>query len=314
MLEQGYIQADNIRQKFTGYERDGETGLDYAQARYYSNVQGRFISVDPLLSSGEVTQPQSWNRYTYTFNIPLRYADPVGLFVWSAALGGRASDDELLQNAGNDRRARRRAEQIIDKRTRFRNARTAARNAAANSDSPAEVLRAIDSYGTEHADNGVTVTFGATKPGSAAETGPNGQNLIFNNDGSVRASILVTINDNTSGDELTIAVAHEGQHAQDRQTYARVVENRLAEGFSQDLIAGSRFNPTVRQTETNAYKISSLVAQGLGQSNREYSGVKIWDSGWRNVDRATLRSVNIEKLITSSSLYKDKLDQRLFER
>lgn len=41
----GYATSDNTRQKFTGYERDAESGLDYAQARYYSNQQGRFTSV-----------------------------------------------------------------------------------------------------------------------------------------------------------------------------------------------------------------------------------------------------------------------------
>lgn len=29
--------TDNIRQKFTGYERDNESGLEFAQERYYSN-------------------------------------------------------------------------------------------------------------------------------------------------------------------------------------------------------------------------------------------------------------------------------------
>jgi RHS repeat-associated protein len=57
--------VSNVRQKFTGYERDGETGLDYAQARMYANVQGRFTSVDPLLASGRTWNPQSWNRYSY---------------------------------------------------------------------------------------------------------------------------------------------------------------------------------------------------------------------------------------------------------
>lgn len=44
----GYATIDATRPKFTGYERDAESGLDYAQARYYSNLQGRFTSVDPL--------------------------------------------------------------------------------------------------------------------------------------------------------------------------------------------------------------------------------------------------------------------------
>ena len=32
-VAQGYGQTDNARQKFTGYERDDESGLDFAQAR-----------------------------------------------------------------------------------------------------------------------------------------------------------------------------------------------------------------------------------------------------------------------------------------
>lgn len=70
---------DNVRQKFTQYERDSETGLDYAQARYYANVQGRFTSVDPLLASAKAALPQSWNRYTYALNNPLKFIDPSGL-------------------------------------------------------------------------------------------------------------------------------------------------------------------------------------------------------------------------------------------
>jgi len=31
---------DGIRQKFTGYEKDKETGLDFAEARYYINAHG----------------------------------------------------------------------------------------------------------------------------------------------------------------------------------------------------------------------------------------------------------------------------------
>lgn len=46
-IESGYSpQADSLRQKFTGKERDAESGLDYFLARYYSNAQGRFTSAD----------------------------------------------------------------------------------------------------------------------------------------------------------------------------------------------------------------------------------------------------------------------------
>ncbi|MGE0884106.1 MAG: RHS repeat domain-containing protein, partial [Blastocatellales bacterium] len=50
----GY-QAEGVRQKFGSKERDTETGLDwFGPGRYFASVQGRFTSVDPLLSSGDV--------------------------------------------------------------------------------------------------------------------------------------------------------------------------------------------------------------------------------------------------------------------
>lgn len=65
--------------EFTSKERDAETGLDYFGARYMSSAQGRFTSPDPLLGSGRPEDPQSWNRYAYGFNNPLRFIDPSGL-------------------------------------------------------------------------------------------------------------------------------------------------------------------------------------------------------------------------------------------
>ncbi len=65
--------------QYTGHERDQETGLDYMLARYYQAGMGRFLSVDPLQSAGRnLRRPQRWNRYAYTLNNPMRYADPNG--------------------------------------------------------------------------------------------------------------------------------------------------------------------------------------------------------------------------------------------
>ena len=75
----GYGFVDGVRQKFTGYERDSESGLDYAQARYYSSSMGRFTSVDPLGASGSTRNPQSFNRYAYVLNNPLNLVDPTGM-------------------------------------------------------------------------------------------------------------------------------------------------------------------------------------------------------------------------------------------
>ena len=71
--------GDNVRQKFTGYERDKETGLDFAEARYYKSNHGRFTAVDPLLASGKSANPQTFNRYSYVVNSPLAFTDPSGL-------------------------------------------------------------------------------------------------------------------------------------------------------------------------------------------------------------------------------------------
>jgi RHS repeat-associated protein len=71
--------SDGIRQKFTSKERDNETGLDYFGARYYSLKQGRFTGPDPLMASGIASSPQSWNRYSYVLNNPVRLIDSTGL-------------------------------------------------------------------------------------------------------------------------------------------------------------------------------------------------------------------------------------------
>lgn len=74
-----HYSENNIRQQFGTYERDTETELDYAQARFYKSKHARFTSVDPLLSSAALTNPQSFNRYAYALNSPYKFVDPLGL-------------------------------------------------------------------------------------------------------------------------------------------------------------------------------------------------------------------------------------------
>jgi RHS repeat-associated protein len=65
--------------KFTGKERDQETGLDYFGARYYGARIARFTTVDPIYTwRDNLLDPQRWNRYAYSLNNPLRYVDPDG--------------------------------------------------------------------------------------------------------------------------------------------------------------------------------------------------------------------------------------------
>ena len=69
--------ADAVR--FTGQERDAETGLDYFGARYYASRLGRFTTVDPATDiDAALVDPQHWNRYAYSLNNPLKFTDPDG--------------------------------------------------------------------------------------------------------------------------------------------------------------------------------------------------------------------------------------------
>jgi RHS repeat-associated protein len=92
------FNQDTERMKFTGHERDlaslagAGDDLDYMHARFCSPLTGRFLIADKadFLSSqlGDeedqrnfrklLDQPQSWNRYSYAKDNPLKYIDPNG--------------------------------------------------------------------------------------------------------------------------------------------------------------------------------------------------------------------------------------------
>jgi RHS repeat-associated protein len=51
------------QRRFTGKERDAETGLDWFNSRHFSAAQGRFTSPDSP-SFSKLSYPQTWNLYT----------------------------------------------------------------------------------------------------------------------------------------------------------------------------------------------------------------------------------------------------------
>jgi RHS repeat-associated protein len=73
----------NEKWLFTTYERDAESGNDYAMARTYINRFGRFSSSDRM--SGSVADPQSLNHYGYVENDPINAADPSGMMMINMA-------------------------------------------------------------------------------------------------------------------------------------------------------------------------------------------------------------------------------------
>jgi RHS repeat-associated protein len=98
-----YGQSDSVRQRFTGYQKDDETGLDFAEARYYNDTHGRFTAVDPLLASGKSVNPQTFNRYVYSMNRPLVLTDPTGMQAGSDPLkaGVTAADGNGVVSASS---------------------------------------------------------------------------------------------------------------------------------------------------------------------------------------------------------------------
>jgi RHS repeat-associated protein len=77
--------------KFTGKERDPESGNDNFTARYYSSNVGRFLIPDPAgMLAADLSTPQTWNFYTYVHNNPLNFVDPLGLY--SCYIDGVADD------------------------------------------------------------------------------------------------------------------------------------------------------------------------------------------------------------------------------
>src|SRR5579883_2520604 len=73
--------TQNGTEKFTGYLRDSETGLDYAEQRYEQPGTGRFLTPDrwPTGAPNALTLPDNWNRYSYVGGDPVNRTDPSGL-------------------------------------------------------------------------------------------------------------------------------------------------------------------------------------------------------------------------------------------
>jgi RHS repeat-associated protein len=79
----GAVFRDGYR--FTGKERDSESGLDNFGQRGNASSLGRFMSVDPhdIVSDAgnpkkfctDLLDPQNWNRYAYVTDNPLKFAD-----------------------------------------------------------------------------------------------------------------------------------------------------------------------------------------------------------------------------------------------
>ena len=93
----------NAKRGYTGHEEDVDTGLVYAEARYYSPTTQRFTQQDPshvYLGSQNfnniigidrktiLLDPQQLNSYSYVRNNPITLSDPSGKTIGDIINGG----------------------------------------------------------------------------------------------------------------------------------------------------------------------------------------------------------------------------------
>jgi len=116
--ERVIINGDPNQYKFTGKERDSESGVDYFETRHYASSLGRFMQPDEFpggpvdlfntdepapqtLPYADINDPQSLNKYAYTYNNPLRYVDPNGHDAWDIIKGAaNAFGSDFFGGAG----------------------------------------------------------------------------------------------------------------------------------------------------------------------------------------------------------------------
>jgi RHS repeat-associated protein len=268
-----YTSSTEIAQKFTGKERDGETSLDYFGARYFSGAQGRFTTPDPLLNTGRPWEPQSWNRYAYALNNPLRYTDPTGLYEW-------------------DKRCKDGDQACEQHRQQFRDALANLQKAASSIGVGSKERKQLDAIlvkiGTEGDRNKIRIAFN-DKMRDFGQTFGNKMTFNF----QAIDQTLSKWDSATVSTAKAALVGHEAEH--------------LVEGTG--LVGGLKYflnwgDERVKQ-EIPSHTIESYVFQGsnrlepfgygLGVLRGDPQGWPLWNPSWAAADADKLREENVRK-------------------
>ena len=88
--------TDISERGFTGHHENRDIGLTYMNARFYVPYLNHFASADTIVP--DPANPQSFNRYSYVNNNPLRFNDPSGHCAETGDDGCWTWYDRVIQN------------------------------------------------------------------------------------------------------------------------------------------------------------------------------------------------------------------------
>jgi RHS repeat-associated protein len=265
-------------------ERDIETGLDYFGARYYASTQGRFTSSDPLLSSGSVYAPQTWNRYSYTINNPLKYTDQFGMYICNGT-------KDQCKDVENGLKKLEKARDSFKKGSNEYN----------------RLDRSLNAYGAKGVDNGVTVAFGTNKDGTPAATvigirdnnGDGMKDVTAANPTGQNTVVTIDTSQQSGAADYAGSLGHEGSHVADGADVVGALPVNLADPAAAAVLAGPL---NLTKYQTGAYGVSAGVAQGLGYDSLKIgpkggNQYEVWNSGWKQADRAAKQAAGIDRVL-----------------
>jgi len=97
-----YCPAVSRHYRFTGKERDAESGLDNFGKRYNASSLGRFMQTDPIwVKADRMLDPQRLNLYSYVRNNPLKLTDPSGMDVVLRTCSGSSTMTQCFNQVQN---------------------------------------------------------------------------------------------------------------------------------------------------------------------------------------------------------------------
>ena len=240
------------RPRFTGKERDSESGNDYFVARYYRSSMGRFMSPDwsakvmpvPYAKMGD---PQTLNLYTYVGNNPLSRTDSTGHYADKCPRGDKQCEKGL------DRFDKQTAKDLKSKDLKVRAAAAV--------------------WGTRGDGNGIDVKFVTQQQMNADSKPQKGFKADAMVTPGVTADHKLTVNaefsENLSGSDLGQAIAHEGSHIEDDANFVKSYNPDTGNYFS-----GANFSH--RDTEFQAFEAGAGV--------ESYSSFKRGPKGYQQLD------------------------------